>query len=511
MRFLARAALAALLMGCAFISENNPIAGGELTTDKEREVTADVARQIRELAPLVTDPVVLAYVNDLGQRIVATTEPQPFIYRFNVIEDDSLNAFTIGGGYVYLNTGVIQQAGNESELVGVISHEVGHVRKRHIAKRNEDKGIATLVTIAAMAAVALGGGDPSLLAMSQGVNVALQLQNSREAEAEADREAIAYMIRAGYDPNGVTRFFERLVAAYPDPIDIPPYLFTHPDVRERVIASRVEIERVDAPHGLKRNSLRLALIQSRLAQLLSPVAGGSGLQSRAEFDRSITDPLLAAAREEQEAGRDAGADVLLAQAEQREPNDPRVHLMRADLAEDRRDWEQARVHLQRAFVIDPEVPLVQYRLGLVETRLGNRSAAVFHLEGAAAGFRPGSPARERAEFEIERLTFEVFDESGLHREGDGTPHNRFARGETVVWEGDLSDRFVKHNPEFEVHWIRPDGQIARRVKVHMGTRGHVSSRLDTSEAEIGKWAVEVFAGDSPVSWETFQVVDGPTH
>ena len=226
----------------------------------------------------------------------------------------------------------------------------------------------------------------------------------------------------------------------------------------------------------------------------------------------MTDPLLEAARQAQELDRDAEADVLLAQAERREPNDPRVHLMRADLAENRRDWEQARVHLQRAFEIDPDVPLVQYRLGVVNRRLGNRSAAVFHLEGAASGFRPGTAARKRAEFEIQRLTFDVLDESGLRGERDGRIRHQFTRGETVVWWGEVSKRFMRDNPEFEVHWIRPDGQIERRTVIRMGGMGRVSSRFDSAQAQIGKWAVEVFAADSPVGWEEFQIVpDGPAN
>ena len=132
---------------CTYVEQNNPLASEALSVEKERELTADVARQIRAQLPLVNDPVLLAYLNELGQEIVATTEPQPFLYRFTIIDDEALNAFTIGGGYVYIHSGVIAAAGDVAELQGVIAHEVAHVRERHIAKRGEDQGVSTLITL----------------------------------------------------------------------------------------------------------------------------------------------------------------------------------------------------------------------------------------------------------------------------------------------------------------------------------------------------------------------------
>ena len=106
-----RAAFAVLtLASCSFTPQNNPITGGEVTVEREQEMTAEVAQQIRDHMALVNDPVLLDYVNELGQEIVGVTEPQPFLFRFALIEDEALNAFTIGGGYVYLNSGVLAQS-----------------------------------------------------------------------------------------------------------------------------------------------------------------------------------------------------------------------------------------------------------------------------------------------------------------------------------------------------------------------------------------------------------------
>ncbi len=500
-------ALAALaLLACSAVQEVNPLADKELTVERERELTADVARQIREQFPLVHDPILLAYLNELGQEIVATTEPQPFIYRFVLVDDDALNAFTIGGGHVYVHYGVLAQAGNVSELAGVLAHEIAHVRRRHIARRNEGQGVATLITMATLAAAVLAGGDPSVIMLGAGVNVALQLRNSRSAEAEADREAIAYMVRAGYDPDGLRRFFQRLLTAYPDTADVPAYLYTHPAVKERVAAVRVEMERTDAPRDLRRDDPRLARMQARLAQVLEPVAGGSGLYARPEFDRAKTDPLLEEARLERSLERDEAALALLVHAEEIEPNDPRVPLLRADWSEEREDWEQARLHLERAFELDPHATLVQYRLGSVYARLGQRTRAAFYLEQAAAGFRAGSPGRTRAELELQRLAAAVLDESGLHGRSAGPARDQFRSGDAVEWWGQLSRSFIALNPEVTVRWIGPGPRVAFQETIRMSPLGRLTSELPGESARPGRWVVEVSAGDTAVDHRAFQVV-----
>ncbi len=108
---LAPVCVTLLCIGCALRSVESPF-GGDLTLERELELSAEIHRQLRAQVPFVSDPVLLAYVNELGQQIVRVTEPQPFIYRFSILESDDLNAFTIGGGYVYLSSAVVAQAGD---------------------------------------------------------------------------------------------------------------------------------------------------------------------------------------------------------------------------------------------------------------------------------------------------------------------------------------------------------------------------------------------------------------
>jgi len=493
--------------GCVFGLLGGAEPGLDRELQNEREVTSDVARQIRDGAPLVRDPILLAYLNELGQEIVRTTEPQPFIYRFALIEDDSLNAFTIGGGYVYMNTGVFAQSGDVSELAGVLAHEIGHVRNRHVAKRGEGQELATLATLAAMAAVALAGADPAVMMMGQSLNVALQLRNSRRAESEADRDGIGYMVKAGYQPRGMVRFFERIQLQRPRGAEtVPAYLFTHPAVDERISAAKLQISQLQLPSSLRTREDRLDAMQARLAELRFTAAGGSSLQARAQFDRARSDPLLETARAAEQAGNLDEADRILEQAGQQEPNDPRIPLARANLAESRRDLAAATAQLERAFEIDPYAPLVQYRLGHLHGLLGNRSQAVFYLEQAATTYRGGTPGRARAEAEIDLVTFPVFETSGVGLE-EGTRLERFEPGSTARWWGKLEGRFGRYAEKVVVRWIAPDGSVASETTAQPGSSsGVLTAELALREQAPGAWQVEVLVADTRAALQRFELV-----
>jgi len=500
-------ALWSLLLSPPAARAQNPFAT-EITVEKEKEMTAQIHAQIRNQMKLVTDPVVLDYVDRVGESLVKAIEPTPFIFRFTVLDDPVLNAFTIGGGYVYITTGVIQSAGDVNELAGVLAHEIGHVEKRHIARQSEDQGLSTLISLAGLAA-AIAARQPGALIAAQGMNESLQLKHSREFESEADREGIAIMSKTGYDPEGMRRFFQRILAENPNQgAGIPPYLFSHPAVQERIAATKVEMDRIGAPKNVKREDPELPKVQARLAELLSPdPSGASGLHARASFDAAKTDPLMAQARDAVVDGDDEKADGLLQKAEALEPGDPRVAIERAHLSMSLGNYEAARRHLERALSLDPTVPIVQYELGAVNAKLGNKSRAAFYLEQAISNFKPRTAARRRAEFELARLEFKLLEESGLsHKDGvarlDG---QTFQRGESVTWWGDITRRFYPTNPEFVVRWIGPDGATVYNDHVRMSPGGHVSSTLNTASASAGKWHAEVRVEDTLIESYEFDI------
>ncbi|MCE2391651.1 MAG: M48 family metalloprotease [Proteobacteria bacterium] len=499
------AALALILLASWALepAEAAPKPSTVITVEQEIEMTAEIHERIRNSAPLVNDPVVLSFLYEIGDEIADVIGgPQPFIFRFFVIDDDELNAFTIGGGYVYLNRGVIAQAGDINELAGVLAHEIAHVRQRHIARRREGGGLTTLATLASMAAV-IAGADPAVMVLAQGLNQSLQIQHTRRNESEADREGLGYLVKAGYDPLGMTRFFQRILAAHPHAGEgIPSYLFTHPALEERVAQAKVELRRTDAPRRLNRADERLLEIQERLAQLDARPAGGSGLRARVQFDRSRTDPLLEAAGSAARNGEIGRAHALLEQAQEAEPNDPRVALRRADLAERAGELETARDHLTRAWELDPRVPLTQYRLGRLHRKLGNRSRAVFFLEQAAANYRPGSRLRARAEFEIQRIEFPILDKVWWGNAPDGA--ESFVRGEPIHWQAELGSRYEGRGLTFHLEWHPPGGSPPHVQRIQAGRSRKVSAEfVPGAGAALGRWTLRVRVGDGVVDEREF--------
>ncbi|NRA03492.1 MAG: M48 family metalloprotease [Myxococcales bacterium] len=513
-----RAAMAVLCLlawtqGCVSLQENSGSRESEAGIEREMRLGAEIHQQIRSQGVLLNDPVILEYVNEIGQELVGATEPQPFIYRFNVIDDDSLNAFATYGGYIYLHAGVLAQAGRTSELAGVLAHEVAHVRRRHLMKASEKNKLPNLAAnLAAVAAIAAGAG-PEALILAQSFNVSMQLQHTREAEADADLQAVEYMGRAGYDPQGLIRFFERIQTESRNyDANIPPYLFSHPDIADRIRATRVTLERGPAPGAPRPEDERLPAIQGRLAGLRNTIAGGSGLKRRSDFDRSLTDPLFDRIDRALKQDRTEDARKELARAERLEPNDPRIYLTRADLAEADDDLLTAERNLEEAFRLDPSVPLVQYRLGLINKKLGNRTRAVFYLELAASSFRPGSSGARRAMLEIETLSFPLLEESWIGADGgerEASELDTFERGEAITWNALVARRFVLRHPSFEVRWIDPEGRVAEREIVLMQADRKALARFDTTHADLGAWRIVVRSGDSQVYARPFRIFTRP--
>lgn len=501
-----RAGLIALLMlGCAPRFEALNLFSSEITVEREMEIGAEIHEQLRQSGALITDPVLLNYVHDLGQQIVRVTEPQPFIYRFNLIESDELNAFAVPGGYIYLHSAVLAQVGDLSELTGVLAHEVAHVRRRHIAEAQKGQGLAQLATLAA---AVLSGGHPAAVVLAQGVNVSLQIQHTREAEADADHQGYDYLVSAGYDPRGMIRFFQRILAAEGAiRAGVPPYLFTHPALDERIAAARVRLKRDPPPPDLIVADPRLDQMQARLVAIQNPMVGGSGLHARAQFDRSKTDSLLEQADEAIRSERPEEAEALLLRAERIEPSDPRVPMRLAEIAEWRGDLDAALAYLERALELDPEVALAHYELGLIHKQLGNRSQAVFHLEQALHAAGPNSSLQRRAELEIHGLSFPLLDEAGIGTGGrlSRVEKVRFRAGETVTWWGSLSRQVMSQNPLLRVRWHDPSGQVFQEDALKMDPFGLVSASLETTSVATGVWEVRVMAGDSGIDRRTFVI------
>jgi beta-barrel assembly-enhancing protease len=209
----------------------------------EREIALgkQLAQEVDKSAKFIDDPVVNEYVNRVAQNLVRNSDARvPFTVK--VIDSDVVNAFALPGGFFYVNSGLILHADEESELAGVMAHEIAHVCARHGTKQATKGEIINLASIPAMIFIPYSWAG---YAIYQGMNFAIPLtflKFSRADEREADYLGLQYMYKAGYDPNSFVAFFEKVEAdEKKEPGTIPKVFATHPPTPDRIEATQKEI------------------------------------------------------------------------------------------------------------------------------------------------------------------------------------------------------------------------------------------------------------------------------
>jgi beta-barrel assembly-enhancing protease len=212
--------------------------------EKEIALGKQLSQEVERSSKLIDDPVVTEYVNRVGQNLVRNSDARvPFTIK--VIDSDEVNAFALPGGFFYVNSGLILRAQEESELAGVMAHEISHVTARHGTKNATKGEIAQLATIPLLL---LGPAGLAGYGLYQGLSVALPLtflKFSRDSEREADFLGLQYMYKAGYDPNSYITFFEHIQADEKRrPGTIPKVFSTHPPTPERIANAQKEIARI---------------------------------------------------------------------------------------------------------------------------------------------------------------------------------------------------------------------------------------------------------------------------
>src|SRR6201998_2556004 len=227
------------------IGNRNPGKGVNFySLEHEIALGKSLAQEVERTSKLIDDPVVTEYVNRVGQNLVRNSDARvPFTIK--VIDSDEVNAFALPGGFFYVNSGLILRAQEESELAGVMAHEISHVAARHGTKK-PTKG--QILPLAPIPLVLLGPAGLAGYGLYEGLNIALPvtfLKFSRDAEREADFLGLQYMYKAGYDPNAYITFFERIQADEKRrPGTIPKAFSTHPPTPERIENAQKEIARI---------------------------------------------------------------------------------------------------------------------------------------------------------------------------------------------------------------------------------------------------------------------------
>jgi Zn-dependent protease with chaperone function len=200
-----------------------------------------LSQEVEKQAKFINDPIVTEYVNRVGQNLVRNSDAQvPFTIK--VIDSDVVNAFALPGGFFYVNSGLILHADEESELAGVMAHEIAHVCARHGTKQATKSDI---IQMGAMVATIFIPYTWAGYAIYQGMQFAIPmtfLKFTRVDEAEADYLGLQYMYKAGYDPNAFVSFFEKVQSdEKKQPGTIPKVFSSHPPTPDRIVKAQNEI------------------------------------------------------------------------------------------------------------------------------------------------------------------------------------------------------------------------------------------------------------------------------
>ena len=243
--FLLLSIAALFSTGCtALVSDQQEIALGQ-------RYEAELSQKSRTMSD--------AYLTNMGTQLAAYAPARPNIrYQFSIVEDAELNAFTIPGGHIYVNTETIKSCTNASELAAVTAHEIAHVALLH-----HKQTIGSTMGLDLLNQVLLSRTDESAAKLAQLVEQGVLMKFSRAQEYSADEMAISMMYQAGYDPNGLVTFFQKLVSRYGSGSKVFEILSSHPVTNDRIAAAQAIIAQLPPRPGLVTESAQFQSFQAR--------------------------------------------------------------------------------------------------------------------------------------------------------------------------------------------------------------------------------------------------------
>ena len=214
-----------------------------LSIDKERLIGVAMMKQLRASQPLINDPVLIEYINHLGNQLVKNAQDVNYGFEFFLIRNQELNAFAFFGGHVGIHSGLITEADTESELASVIAHEISHVTQRHLARRLESQSQTQALSMAGLVSgILLTLVNPTVgmatLMGSMALTQQASINYTRGNEKEADRVGIALLSSSGFDPQGAPDFFAKMSEKYRYRSTPPAMLLTHPIPASRITDAR---------------------------------------------------------------------------------------------------------------------------------------------------------------------------------------------------------------------------------------------------------------------------------
>ncbi|MEN3276504.1 MAG: beta-barrel assembly-enhancing protease [Massilia sp.] len=265
----------------------------DLSPVVERKLGEEIMRHIRRESDYLDDDAISEYLNNFGGALVdafpGARGEMNADFHFFPVRDGAINAFALPGGFIGIHSGLLVAAQTESELASVVSHEIGHVSQRHIARmlgqQRQDAllPLASLI-LAALAAKASPDAAMGVLMGGQGLAVQRQLDFSRDAEREADRVGFQIMSAGGYDTSGMVAFFKRLQSATKVYGEIPAFLSSHPLTSERIVDIQSRIR--ETPYRQRPDSMEFHLAKAR-ARVLQDMGTTGRRDTRTTFETQL--------------------------------------------------------------------------------------------------------------------------------------------------------------------------------------------------------------------------------
>ena len=248
-----------------------------LNRSQEAQLGRGVMSQLRSAGAIMDDPIVTEYIQTLGARLAGHANDGDHQFEFFMVDDNAINAFALPGGFIGVNSGLILASERESEVAGVLAHEVAHVTQRHIARSIYSNQRNSILSMAAMiAAVLLGAAADAdsqamqgIISASQAAAIQAQINYTRANEHEADRIGIGTLASAGFDPSAMATFFEKLSRRHAVVSErMPSFLQTHPVTSARIGEARERARLL--PAADVTDSFSYEVVKARLEVFAAP-------------------------------------------------------------------------------------------------------------------------------------------------------------------------------------------------------------------------------------------------
>ena len=362
----------------------------KFTEADEERMAQENAQKFEQKSKIGDDILLDTYLNDMVQRIVAVAHPRPFTYSIRVVQDASINAFTFGGGILYVNAGLLARMENESQLAMVLAHEIAHVTESHVVKGIESNyGIQVLGEFAARTASASGKVTlpPALLQKTYEYSMkAATSGHGRASETEADVVGLEYMAKAGYDVREAPRTFEQLLKEYGDQGAMENFFYG------------------DHPTNKSRIEKLTGLVQSKYKNLAENRLPDSNTN---EFTKLTRELVLLVARSDYDRKRFNTSAAMFRRALQAKSDDPESHYYLGKIALETGSGpdapKQAITHFVAAIKANDKFADAYREMGLAYYKIGDRKTAIAALEKYLS-LNPGARDADRIKKSIQNLS-----------------------------------------------------------------------------------------------------------